>query len=556
MGETARVAPSVGVCDHAAMTVSRSSTIFPRRGVPASPARGRGRGARVSFTRLCPKLVIMAWLASLGCGGDPGEARPFEHIVLISLDTTRADHLGCYGSSQVQTPSIDSIAEQGVVFTDVTAPAPTTLASHTSMMTGCYPQTHGIPRNGFVINQSNVMLAEILQSIGFHTAAFLGSFALERRFAFNQGFDCFDENFEVLIKPGGVDQNQRSGMKVAQAALRHLDEAHPEHLFLFAHFFDAHLPYDPPEAYARRHMRPGEPLKGSMNDAEQLVAHHQYAVTGEAVGLSGIVTLGLTTQLVEEARHKPFKRDELFARLYSAEIEGVDAAVGELLRGLDERGYLEDALVIITGDHGETFWEHGDVWNHGLWVHQTTVSIPMILRFPHGRYRGLRIDEPVSTIDLLPTLVDLLDVPLPARVDGVSLLPLLEQEAFERGPLFSQATQPMGRHEGQHEWRDLQKPRCIRAGKWKYIHAPYLDLEQLYDLESDPGEMHNLLRSEPLDASLVEVRNRLRAQLDQWVAGAHPLPTEMNNAQMQETMERLRALGYGGFDPGDDSEGK
>ena len=497
--------------------------------------------------------LLLSGLALLagGCSGSGADA-PFEHIILISLDTTRADHLGCYGSQEGLTPAIDSIAREGIVFRDVTSPAPTTLASHTSMMTGSYPQTHGVVRNGFRVNDENVMLAEMLRAVGFHTAAILGSFALERRFGFNQGFEHFDEQFDVLILPGGVDQNQRSSAKVTDAALAHLDEARPKKLFLFTHFFDAHLPYTPPEAIARKHVAEGGPLMATMSNAETAVAAHQYKISGQGIGLSAVASTGLLASWIEQALGRPLRGDRGLAQLYSAEIEAMDAQIGRLLQGLEERGYLQKALVIITGDHGETFWEHGDVWNHGLWVHQTTVSVPLVLHFPKGVYASREVLDPVSTIDLVPTLIDLLGLERPARVEGSSLRPALEGRALEHGPVFSQATQPVARHEKGQAWKNFRKPRCIRDGRWKYIHAPYLELEQLFDLQSDPGETHNLLRAQPVSPETLALRARLRAALDTWVGGAQPLDSTLDPTQMQETFERLRAMGYGGGDPSKD----
>ncbi|MFT4538980.1 MAG: arylsulfatase [Planctomycetota bacterium] len=492
-------------------------------------------------------MIALMSIGMIGSGcSDSALDEPFDHIILISLDTTRADHLGCYGSDKGVSSAIDAIASKGVVFRDVTAPAPTTLSSHTSMMTGSYSQTHGVARNGFLIHEDNQMLAELLQARGFHTAAVLGSFALERRFGFNQGFDHFDEEFDVLILPGGVDQNQRSAERVTDAALAHVDEAKPEKLFLFTHYFDAHLPYNPPPEVAKKHVQEGQPMEVSLNVAENIVAGHQYKITGKGIGLTQVASRGLDKRWIEEALERPLRGEKVMAALYAAEIEEMDAHIGRLLRELDKRGYLERALVIITGDHGETFWEHGNIWNHGLWTHQTTVAIPLIMRFPQGDYASREVMDPVSTVDLVPTLVELLGIKQPPLVEGTSLVPALEGSPFERGPVYSQATQPVSRFEEGEAWQNMQKPRCVRDGKWKYIHAPYLELEQLFDLEVDPGETSNLLRSEPVPADAVQAHTRLKALMADWIASARPLSSEMSAVQMLETMQRLKAMGYGG----------
>ncbi len=486
-------------------------------------------------------LLFLLCLAA-ACGGGAGP----RHIVLISLDTTRADHLGCYGGAA--TPAIDSLAAGGARFTDVTAPAPTTLASHTSMMTGSWPQTHGVARNGFPIHADNRMLAELLAERGFHTAAFLGSFALESRFGFDQGFAHFDEDFDILVSPQDGDQNQRRAKGVTDALLGHLDErrGQDERLFLFAHYFDAHAPYAPP----------GVAQPGTLMELEQAVRVHQNPFIDPQPGLMGVITGGLHPRLVRRAGGEPLGGDERLAGLYAAEVAEVDAQIGRLLAGLEKRGILDEALVIVTGDHGETFWEHGDAWNHGLWVYQTTVSIPLIMRFPpqagdsggEGRYGGLSPDTPVSTVDLLPTICELVDLPVPERVDGVSLVDLLGGGELNERHLYSQATQPGARFEPEQGWENLHKPRCVREGDFKYIHAPYLKLEELFDLSSDPGERVNLIAGPNPDPEHRSLARRLRVALDRWVGAAQPLASDMDTSQTREVMERLRALGYAGDD--------
>ena len=180
-------------------------------------------------------------------------------MVLISLDTTRADHLGPFSTeSPARTPALDALAAESIVFEAAQSAATTTLCAHSSLMTGTWPHRHGVVRNGFTLNGANVTLAELLQQGGWDTRAFLGSFALEARFGFDQGFGTFDEAFDVLVGAGGADQNQRSGPAVTAALLRSLDEDPVTgRAFLFAHYFDPHAPYAPPE-------RPrGLPLGGS-----------------------------------------------------------------------------------------------------------------------------------------------------------------------------------------------------------------------------------------------------------------------------------------------------
>jgi len=504
--------------------------------------RGRGTLVRSMATRRAQLPALLCLLA--GCGGGTDLAGP-RHLVLISLDTTRADHLGCYGSETVQTPRIDALAAEGVLFRDVTAPAPTTLASHTSLMTGTYPTSHGILRNGFRVHEDNRMLAEVLLDAGFLTAGFLGSFALDSRFRFDQGFVHWDEEFDLLVTPGTYDQNQRRADAVTDAALAFVGEVDAERLFLFVHYFDAHDPYEPPPEYARLYTD-AAPAAG---DRERASRKHRRAALGERIGSREVIQQGLPRELADGFTSEPRVEDRVLADLYAGELSFLDAQIGRLLDGLAAEGVLEDALVVLTGDHGETFWEHGDVWNHGLWVYDTTVRVPLILRFGDGSFGGSVVADSVSTVDVVPTLCDLLGIPAPERVEGTSLVPALETGAIARGPLFSVATQPWRKFE-PGTFGNAKNPRCVRDGRWKYVYAPYLELEQLFDVVADPEERTNLL-SEITDKPSDEiraVRDRLRAALDRWVESARPFPSQLDASQSDETLRRLKELGYTGGD--------
>jgi arylsulfatase A-like enzyme len=248
------------------------------------------------------------------------------------------------------------------------------------------------------------------------------------------------------------------------------------------------------------------------------------------------------------------------AALYEGEIAYLDHHVGRLLDGLAERGILEHAIVVVTADHGETFWEHGDFWNHGLWVYDTTVRVPLLVRLPVGEAAGREVTVPVSTVDILPTLCDLLGIEGPKEAEGVSLVPALRGEAFERAPVFSEATQPWGLAKSQLAgtnpkapsfWANGYKPHCVRVGSCKYIRAPYVDHEELYDLARDPGERVNLIGASDGCAGDVD---RLRAVLKDWTDEAAPLPSGYDATQVGRIVERLRGLGYAGAEDGADDE--
>ncbi len=457
-------------------------------------------------------MLVIAWM-SAGCGELLDE--PPRHVVIVTLDTTRADQFGFMGNRFVKTPHLDAIATESIVLTDCMAVAPTTLASHTSLFTGKYPHRHGTPRNGYMVHLDNVMLAEILKEAGFTNAGFAGSFALDERFDFAQGFDTYDQTFDILVGEGGADENQRRAEKVTDAAIAHLD-AHgvPDRLFLFAHYFDPHSPYTAPAPF-----------------------HGMYGPDGRERFSPKIE--------IDEAFRADREAQEIGRRLiaqYAAEISYMDFHVGRLLDDLRRRGILDEAVLLVTSDHGETFMEHPRSFSHGFLVYQASMHAIAVLRLPGGRWGGRRIDEPVSTVDLLPTLLGILKISPPPGIDG-AVIPLeADRGALRQRALFGQATRPRKRHETDPRWMNMLKARYIRSGRHKLIQTPYRGTEELYDLESDPSEQNDLLEN-PSPESL-EIAARLRAELTAWAESANPLPTRFEPSQRDETRERLRSLGY------------
>ncbi|MBU0638832.1 MAG: sulfatase, partial [Planctomycetes bacterium] len=343
------------------------------------------------------------WLALLGtvAGGvscsreKPESCEPARHVIVISLDTTRADHLGCYGNTEVRTPNIDALAAESILFTDYMTVVPTTLSSHLSLFTGKYSHTHGTPRNGFMVNRENLLLTEILQEAGFHTAGFIGSFALESRFDFNQGFDHYDERFERFVSVIGAEHNERPAESVTNAVISYLDEIGiPDKLLLFVHYFDPHEPYDPPPPYNTMY-----------GGARRVTPEHTEVVR----------------QGIRQAGHEATVEAQVLARNYAGEISYMDEHVGRLLEDLRQRGVLDQALVLVTSDHGENFWEHRFYFNHGLTTYQTTLHAVCLLRLPRAAHGGTRVEQLVASIDVLPTLLSYLGLEIPPGVEGEAL---------------------------------------------------------------------------------------------------------------------------------------
>ncbi len=313
---------------------------------------------------LISSLILFA--AFYGCSpGDESAARgKIRNVLLISIDTCRADRLGCYGAQGGVTPNMDRLAAEGTLFENVVSPAPVTLPAHSSMFTGTVPPTHGVRDNlAYRLGAANVTLAERLKESGLATAAVVGAFVLDSRTGIDQGFDYYDDRFSVSLDD--VASAERRGEQVSQRGIAWLQEHHEEPFFLFLHYFDPHFTYDPPE---------------------------------------------------------PF-RSNFAADPYSAEIAYVDHCIGLVTDALNVLGVLDSTLIIVTSDHGEMLGEHGES-THTYFVYEAAVRVPLIFRLPGG-IPGQRISEQVGLIDVAPTVVGLLDLPPMEQVQGADLSAVL-----------------------------------------------------------------------------------------------------------------------------------
>jgi arylsulfatase A-like enzyme len=487
--------------------------------VPEEPMLNRREPESRRFRPHGLALLAACSLALAACGG-VGEGAPglsARHVVMISMDTTRADHMGFYGSQRAETPRLDALARESLVFTDFAVVAPMTLPSHTSLFTGTYPHRHGVPRNGFLVDPANEMLPEILSRAGFHTAGFAACFALASRFNFAQGFDHYDEEFGMHLGQGKVGQDQRAAVDVTDAVARYLAEnGVPEHLFLFAHYFDPHQPYAAPAPWDVKY-----DLRGRL-------------------GLPP-----LPAGMHERPRTPDQKRvlAERFSRQYAAEISYMDHAIGRLLDDLRARGVLDQALTVVPTDHGEGLWLGEDSFGHGSTLYQNTMRSVLLVRLPRGARGGTRVDGLAASVDVLPTLLRTLGLPVPPGLDGEAL-DLWDPESLPSAtvPRFGQACRPREEVETHPRWHNQRKARYVRRGRYKLIQTPYLRTQELYDLVSDPAERQNLLRHPTPE--ILKRAGRLRVELDRWAASARPLAARFDEEHFEDTVERLRRLGY------------
>jgi arylsulfatase A-like enzyme len=483
--------------------------------------RDRGPGGSLSGVAVVVGVVFVLLLPG-GCAPRTAPGEEVKHVVFISLDTTRADHFGFYGNPTVKTPNLDRLASEAIVLDDFMTVVLTTLASHTSLFTGKYPHSHGTPRNGFLVNEENVMLTELLRERGFHTAGFIGAYPLVRQFGFAQGFDHYDDSFELRTGADGVLRVERSAADVTDAVIEYLDQRDdPDNLFLFAHYFDPHYPYAPPAPYDTLYDPRGREGLPPWLELLELCKRGDDS---------------------EDVRRTPLQ--------YAGEISFMDHQIGRLLDALRERGILDEALLVITSDHGEHFTgrRFSVCFDHGWMPYQNEQRAVGLVRLPGARHAGIRITEPVANIDILPSVLAYLGIEPPPGVEGRPI-DLDGAEAPSRQDRFSQAARPHANVETDPQWANLLKARSMRRGAYKLIQVPYLQQEELYDLARDPQETQNLL-AEP-SPEVRGIAEQMRGELESWAASANPLPSHFVASMKDEVLRRLQALGYAGGSPQD-----
>ena len=446
-----------------------------------------------------PCAVLAALAGAIAACGEP----PAKSVLLVSLDTVRADHTSLLGYARPTTPRLEALAAQGVSFTRAYAMTSTTGPTHATLFTGRYAPAHGVPRNGFPLPEEERTLAEHLAARGFRGAGFVGSFVLSERFGFAQGFEHWDEAFQRetsslpmghweghAVPEGAFDRSAAETTARALAWLR--GEGHRAPFFAFVHYFDAHEPYTP--APADRERLAGPRPEGPMAD--------------------------------EIDR-------------YDAEIAAVDHQLGVLLDGLADLGLADRTLVIVTSDHGQGLADHDDPY-HSVNLYEESVRAVWVMRGPGIAPPGRASDAPVEQVDLVPTVLDWVEPGSHAGLGlpGRSLLPYLSGEAAldpERPVHLYRQWYP--RASVVRSARVHGQQFGIRVGPWKYIEGDRDGRRELYDLSRDPGELHNRIDEAP------ERHATLRARLQAFRA-ANPRPGGPLPELSDEDRARLEALGY------------
>ena len=429
--------------------------------------------------------IVHLALCISGCTGSAPSGKPVaQNVVLITIDTLRADHVGAYGWTRARTPTLDALAREGVVFDRAYAAAPITLPSHASILTGRYPPGHGSRDNGIRVSATVPTLATELRARGFSTAAFVAAFPLDHQFGLDRGFDVYGDR--LGHEPDGRPANERPASQVIDDAIawlrHHAARLPPDRpapparpFFLWVHLFEPHAPYGRPDT--------GRPVIDRYDD----------------------------------------------------EIATADRELGRLVKALGPAA--NDTLIVAAGDHGEAFGEHGE-FAHSIFVYDTTLRVPLIFYFPAalsgrgGTRRGVRVADPVSLVDVAPTVMHAVGAEM-KDADGIDLAPALGGSPLPNRELYAESFAPVI----EFGWAPL---RALRAGPWKYIAAPR---PELYNVDEDADERTDRA------AGQTAIAQGLDQRVGRYAGPA--LPKSLAPAADPQAAERLRALGYSAGAPGD-----
>lgn len=393
------------------------------------------------------------------------------NLLLITLDTTRADRIGCYGDRLAKTPALDALAAKGILFENCYSPVPVTLPAHCSLFTGRRPIAHGVRNNGsYKLSEAEETLAEKLKSAGYDTAALIAAYVLKGKFGLAQGFDSFDDRLGYEEKAGNIDA-QIPADRVYAKFREWLERKGDKPFFLWTHFYDAHKPYAPPPAY----------LQASAGDA------------------------------------------------YRGEVAYVDYYIGRMVADLKQRQLLERTLIVVVGDHGEGFGEHGES-GHGIFCYDESVKVPLIFANVGLLKKPARIHQRISLVDIMPSVLEMLGVSAAVNSQGQSLASALSggAEATQQ-PIYLESM--YGRE--MNNWAPLTG---LISGSFKYISLPQAEL---YDLRNDPAERNNLFFKKNLQARAMD------RELAAFIRDRQSRPAADSRPALQaDDKKKLAALGY------------
>lgn len=433
------------------------------------------------------------------------------NLVLVTVDTLRADHLGFAGYPRDTSPHLDALARQGVWFSRCYAPSSTTGASHASLFTSLPPPMHGVLANRQRFPKLPTLMSA-LRERGYLSAGFVSSVVLGRKSGLQDHFDHFDDQLSTP-ELNRKERYERPAQATVSAALAHLKARPPGRpFFLWIHLIDPHGPYRAPLEPDRfvDDAQAGEP-------SPLLPLGHADWVRGQIPAY----------QVLEGRRDAAF-----YVARYDGEIRYADAALGGLFAGLEDLGLYDRSLIAVTADHGETLVEpgHQRYFSHGTVAYEETVRIPLVIRQPRGEKRlgAAAKDGLVTSLDLAPTLLALLGVPSPHGFEGRNLL---QADTRTEASVFS-----LGAHGSPTLEQEVGTQFSVLRGPWRYVRNSQDGREELYDHRADPQEAHDLAGGQP------QVLAALRQEMDRFLARGRPQapPVEMT----PEHAEALKSLGY------------
>jgi arylsulfatase A-like enzyme len=439
------------------------------------------------------RYLLPTLLCLLGCSTEPARTKP-KHVIFISIDTLRQDHVGLYGYERDTTPVLDEFAKESLVFDRAYTTWTWTLIAHMGLLTGLHASQHGVWKREAALSEDAPLLAERLADEGFYSAGFHFPGWLDKRYGFDRGFDVYESH-----------KNAEEADEHMRAALAARPKEKP--VFLFMHLFDVHntplprrgTPYTPPAPFDEMF------LPGAKQRLEQTKAFKLWQHDGSEVG--------------------PEEHEAIVA-LYDGGVRYIDTKLGEWLEFWKSEGILDDALVIITSDHGEGLYQRGERYGgHGA-CYEEGLVVPLVIRFPGGRFAGDRVSDAVSHVDLVPTILDVMQIEHDASLPGYSLLHGRPDDALIVA---------------EHPRLEAE---VLYLGDRKLVRSPQQDLVQAIDLASDAGELapHAPLSAE-FDALELELEVRASEERARWsTVSAAAATTPVS----EETEAHLDALGYGG----------
>ncbi len=453
---------------------------------------GRSRPGALAFFFLDMRVWILLW-ASLtgllwGCSAKPEpppQSADAPNVILISIDTLRADHLGCYGYGRPTSPELDRLCEDSVVFADAIAHAPSTLHSHASIFTSLLPHNHGAAWQGKTrLADECLTVTEVAQSAGFATGAFTGGGQMDKIFGLDQGFDFYEQ-------PGAKDFRD-----IVRPATAWLDRRPDKPFFLFLHTYETHHPYEPPARFLELF---DEGYEGELPDE---------------------ISVDLLREINRE-EHVLAEGDlEHIVNAYDAEIRSMDEALGRLVAYLKEQDLYDDTMIVFTSDHGEEFGEHGKIGWHSHTLFDELLKVPLVVKYPAQEHAGTKVSAQVRSIDIAPTLLEALGLPVPEVFSGSDLTPLADARQSESRTAVSRMDRQAS--------KDVDS---VRTPDWKLFRG------QLFDLNVDPEELWDTALNRP---GVVE---QLRLELEDAVASRERY-SGPQVVPKGATLDELKALGY------------